>query len=190
MLPVLNLVRPRVRSLRLAALLLLLLVLVAIPMGPVGAQQVPPFAITETIPASGTFAFDDSTSRDTFRFTFGPTTVAERRVLGTISGTMQGATDTKEKIVSRDPSFLAFNYTFQVTQICTCTVAGRRGSFTLSLEGYGDANAYYGTFEVIGVGGGELARLRGFGNLQGHPASNPRSPVPYEYRGVFFFTNQ
>ena len=124
MLPVLDLVRPWVRSLRLAALLLLLLVLLASPIGPAGAQTgLPPFTITETIPASGTFAFDDSTSRDTFRYTLGPTTVAERRVLGSISGTMQGATDTKEKIVSRDPSFLAFNYTFQVTQICTCTVA-------------------------------------------------------------------
>jgi len=193
MLPVLNLVRPSPRGARLAALLLLLsLVLLASPMVPAGAQTTTPtptpaFSPGDLVTASGSFSFDNSTSRDTFRFTLGPTTVAERRVQGAITGTMQGSVDTSEKIVSRDPGILTTNYTFKSTQVCTCTVNGKRGVFTLSLEGYGDANAFYGTYEVFGTGSGELTMLRGFGTLQGHPASNPSSPVPNQYRGAFFF---
>jgi hypothetical protein len=178
-------VRPSAGGARLGVLALLLLAL-ALPLVPAGAQA-PPVTINQTIPASGSFEFDNSTSRFTYGFTFGPTFIGERRVQGTISGTMAGTVDTSEKVVSRDPSLLLTNYTFKSTQICTCTVAGRRGVFTLSLEGHGDDVSFSGTYEVVGRGSGDLANLRGFGTLVGHPATTFNSPVQNGYSGVFFF---
>jgi hypothetical protein len=174
--------RAGARRARLAALLLLLLPFL-LPTTQTGAQA----TLGPTIQASGSWAFDASTSKFTYSYIFGPTFIGERRVQGVIRGTMAGPIDTSEKVVSRDPSLLLTNYTFKSTQICTCTVAGRTGVITLSLEGHGDENIFRGTYEVIGAGTGELANLRGFGTLVGSPLTGTDPTVTNQYTGFFFF---
>ena len=58
------------------------------------------------------------------------------------------------------------NFAAQLT--CRCTVEGRTGTFTLKLDGTGDATAFAAHWRIVAATGG-LAGLRGEGTLAAPP---------------------
>jgi len=132
----------------------------------VAALAINSSAISASTPttASGTFGPTGAPASITFRAADGNTIVTITARPGRFTGTFAGTYSEDLRIVIHSDQ--STNFAAQLT--CRCTVEGRTGTFTLKLDGTGDATAFAAHWRIVGATG-ELAGLRGEGTLTAPP---------------------